>query len=93
MRCTHLLELLTVKTETEEYYLVNGVIKWLSMRNQMVEHDVETGCIRNIRPVRGSRYREDCLKMRNDLKVKVYLNSEEASVPWQLDYVRRTYKN
>ena len=60
-------------------------------RNQTAEHDVGTGCIRNIRPMRVSRYREDCLKMRNDLKV--HLNFGEGSVPWQLDYVRRTYKN
>ena len=38
--------------------------------------------------VRGSRSRQDALEARNELKN--FLNSDEGSVPWQLDYVRRT---
>ena len=38
--------------------------------------------------VRGSRTRADALETRETLKN--YLNSEEGSVPWQTDYVRRT---
>ena len=46
------------------------------------------GNFQNINPVRGSRPRVDALNVRNQLKD--YLNSDEGSVPWQLDYIRRT---
>ena len=39
-------------------------------------------------PVRGRRYQNDALSMRDALKT--YVNREEGSVPWQVDYVRRT---
>ena len=38
--------------------------------------------------VRGSRYSKDAIAMRETLKD--YVNSEAGSVPWQLDYIRRT---
>ena len=41
-----------------------------------------------INPVRGSRYTKDSLEMREVLKK--YVNSEEGSVPWQVQYIRRT---
>jgi len=40
--------------------------------------------------VRGSRYKEEYIQMRDSLKD--YLASEEGSVSWQIDYVRRTYE-
>ena len=67
----------------------NGDIKqgeWQSL----VSNDANNGAIQNIRPIRGSRYREECIRMRDDLKD--YFSSEYGSVPWQLTYVRRTYK-
>ena len=48
----------------------------------------DQGCFSHINAVRGSRYTKDALQMRETLKK--YVNSEEGSVPWQLDYVRRT---
>ena len=47
----------------------------------------ETG-LNDLRPVRGSRYGNDALYGRELLKN--YVNSAEGSVPWQLDYIRRT---
>ena len=41
-----------------------------------------------ISALRGRRPRDDALYMRDCLKE--YLNSEAGSLPWQLDYVRRT---
>ena len=38
--------------------------------------------------VRGSRPRENALKTRD--KLKDYLNSEEGSLEWQINYIRRT---
>lgn len=46
------------------------------------------GAFRKFRNVRGSRPREDAVRIRNELKE--YLNSEEGSVSWQLNYIRRT---
>ena len=38
--------------------------------------------------VRGSRSRENALKTRD--KLKDYLNNEEGSLEWQINYIRRT---
>ena len=43
-----------------------------------------------IRPIRGSRPRADCVKMRDS--IKDYFYSPTGSVSWQINYVRRTYK-
>ena len=40
-----------------------------------------------LRNVRGSRYRDNAIAMREALKE--YLNSTAGNVEWQLDYVRR----
>ena len=42
----------------------------------------------NLRPVRGSRYRQDAIFMSNSLKD--YVNSAFGKLDWQLDHVRRT---
>ncbi|XP_066936564.1 putative nuclease HARBI1 [Clytia hemisphaerica] len=47
-----------------------------------------TGSFEPIRPVRGSRPRDQCVKMRDSLKD--YFSSSEGSVPWQKSYVNRT---
>ena len=52
--------------------------------------DNQRQCLQDIRQIRGCRNRAEVLQMRDDLKM--YISSEEGSVPWQLDYVRRTYK-
>ena len=46
------------------------------------------GCLSEVNAVRGSRYTKKALEVREALKK--YVNSERGSVPWQLDYVRRT---
>ena len=46
------------------------------------------GALRNLPNVRGSRPREDAIRIRNELKE--FVNSEAGSVPWQIDYIRRT---
>ena len=43
-----------------------------------------------VRPVRGSRPRDDSVKMREG--IREYLNSPDGSVSWQENYIRRTYK-
>ena len=52
------------------------------------ESAVQGGSFQSINAVRGSRSRVDALEVRN--RLKNYLNSNEGSVPWQIDYVRRT---
>jgi len=47
-----------------------------------------TNTAQSISPLRGRRYEGRALDMRDSLKS--YVNSEVGSVPWQLDYVRRT---
>lgn len=49
-----------------------------------------TNTFEPIRPIRGSRPKEDCTMMRYGLRD--YLNSQRGSVSWQVEYVRRTYK-
>ena len=46
------------------------------------------GCLMPLNIVRGSRYQEDAVNMREFLKA--YLNSDLGEVEWQLDYVHRT---
>lgn len=46
---------------------------------------------RNVHPVRGLLYREECIMMLYELKK--YLRSDVGSVPWQLDYYRGKYEN
>ena len=41
-----------------------------------------------IRPIRGRRYANEALEMRDALRKCV--SSEEGSLPWQVDYVRKT---
>ena len=58
--------------------------EWRQQRPTGEQH----GGLRELRPVRGSRSRNDAVLTRDQLKE--YVNSEEGSVPWQLRYVRRT---
>ena len=44
--------------------------------------------ITNISNVRGSRYSDEAVNMRDALMN--YLNSEEGAVPWQTEHIRRT---
>ena len=46
------------------------------------------GAFGNIAPYRGSRLKPTALDIRDALKD--YVNSEEGSLSWQVDYVRRT---
>ena len=43
--------------------------------------------LQNLRPFRGSRYCVDAISLRDYLNE--YVNREDRSVPWQLDYIRR----
>ena len=65
----------------------SGSIQVGEWRNQL---QGETISCHNITSVRGSRPKEECTKMRDSLKD--YLNTEKGSLPWQLAYIRRTYK-
>eukprot|EP00795_Rhopilema_esculentum_P005709 gene5709-10959_t len=51
-------------------------------------NETHFGGIDELRPVRGSRARTDAIEARD--RLKKYLNSDEGSVPWQLQYVQRT---
>ena len=44
----------------------------------------------SISAIRGSRPKEECIKMRDSLKD--FLNTDKGSLPWQLAYIRRTYQ-
>ena len=48
------------------------------------------GAIQSIHVIRGSRYRDECVQIRDD--IKDYLNSESGCVSWQESYVGRTYR-
>ena len=50
------------------------------------ESAVQCGSFHSINAVRGSRLRVHALEVRN--RLKNYFNSNEGSVPWQIDYVR-----
>ena len=58
--------------------------EWRSLQTN-IEY---VGCFANMNAVRGSRYSKDAIAMRETLKD--YVNSEAGSVPWQLDYIRRS---
>ena len=47
------------------------------------------GGLQPVKPVRGSRPREECVRMRND--IKDYFLTESGKIPWQETYVNRTY--
>ena len=66
-----------IDSEDKEGNICSG--EWRLMRCN------QSGNLRRLQPVRGSRVRQDVLQIRNNLKN--YLNSEGASVPWQLNYV------
>ena len=55
--------------------------EWRSMKGD------DEKAFKSINPVRGSRYTKDALKVRETLTK--YVNSENGSVPWQFDYIRR----
>ena len=63
----------------------NGDVRpgeWRSMAQ------LESSSLAYLPNVRGSRYRQNAVEMREALKD--YVNSEAGSVEWQLDHVRRT---
>ena len=68
----------------------SGVIRLGEWRSTQATGD-ENGCFRQLRGVRGSRYGNDAIKMRETLTS--YVNSEDGCLPWQLDYIRRTSFN
>ena len=53
------------------------------------ENAFQYGSFKCINVAQGSRTRADALEVRN--RLKNYLHSNEGSVPWQIDYVRRTF--
>ena len=48
----------------------------------------DTGCFMPCWRYRGSRYENNAIKMRDDLKD--YVSSDIGSLPWKLNYVQRT---
>ena len=69
----------------------NGTIHLSEWREEIQCERTKAGGFRNVRPVRGLLYREECIVMLYELKK--YLRSDVGSVPWQLDYYRGKYKN
>ena len=69
-----------VDSEDKDGHLLPG--EW------RLSNSVDNGGLRDLPRVRGSRSRQDVLEVRNDLKE--FLNSDEGSVPWQVEYIRRT---
>ena len=65
-----------------------GNIKEGEWRAMQENQEANTGGMLPIAPIRNRRYSDDAVGMRDVLKD--YLNSEEGSVPWQVDYVRRS---
>lgn len=63
-----------------------GKIKEGEWRSYVSENNISNGMI-PLRAVRGSRYREDAVSLRE--AYVEYFNGE-GSVPWQLEHVRRT---
>ena len=51
------------------------------------ENGLNNNALVDLPRVRGSRSRHDALETRNELRD--FLNSEEGSLPWQLQYIRR----
>ena len=70
----------SVDSESRDGSIREG--EWRSMRGD------DENAFKSINPVRGSRYTKDALKVRETLTK--YVNSENGSVPWQFDYIRRT---
>ena len=68
----------------------NGTIHLSEWREEIQCERTKAGGFRNVRPVRGLLYREECIVMLYELKK--YLRSDVGSVPWQLDYYRGKYK-
>lgn len=64
----------------------DGSIRAGDWRNLVGENGY--GALKRINNIRGSRYREDAVNMRE--AIKTYLTTETGSVEWQLEYVRRT---
>ena len=69
-----------VDTESRDDSIKEG--EWRSMKG------VDENTFKSINPVQGSCYTKDALKVRETLTK--YVNSENGSVPWQFDYIRRT---
>ena len=65
----------------------NGEIKPGDWR-KLVRNEESTSSMVSLPHVRGSRYRNDALAMRES--IKEFVNSENGSVEWQYRYVRRT---
>ena len=57
---------------------------------QWDERDIAQG-FNNIIQIRGNRNHLEVIQMRNE--IKEYLTLEEGSLPWQQEYIRRTYRN
>lgn len=55
------------------------------------QNDLQNGAFVPIPRVRRSRYKTDCIQMKDDLKD--FFCSDAGSVSWQKEYVRRTYKH
>lgn len=68
----------------------NGTIHLSEWREEIQCERTKAEGFRNVRPVRGLLYREECIVMLYELKK--YLRSDVGSVPWQLDYYRGKYK-
>lgn len=67
-------------------YNANGEIQPGHWRN-VVRND-SNAAFKSLPKVRGSRYRDDAVQMRDSLKD--YVNGPNGSVSWQLDHIRRT---
>ena len=53
----------------------------------IVHHNINGSCLQDIHPVRGSRYRNEAIEMRNNLME--YFCSEKGELNWQWRYVQR----
>lgn len=67
---------------------MTGNFKEGEWRNE--RYQSRNGAIRPVKRIRNRKYNTSAIDMRNDLVE--YLASEEGSLPWQLDYVRRSGK-
>ena len=65
----------------EIFFLENGDCK-------KKKNGLNNNALVDLPRVRGPRSRHDALETRNELRD--FLNSEEGSLPWQLQYIRRT---
>ena len=69
----------------------SGKIRFGEWRANISEGANLSSAVQNVRPIRGSRQKDECIQMRDDLRD--YFSTDEGSVSWQWDYIRRTYKN